>query len=337
MSEIPKISVIMSVFNGEKYLREAIDSVLRQSFRDLELIIINDASTDQTQEILESYPDPRIRVFTNIENTGPAGSLNKAISLSRGEYIAVLDADDVAMAKRLEESVFFLKKNEDVGLVGTSFCVIDGTGETLETRSVPVEDKAIRQALRTDNCFCHSSIMMRKKCVESIGCYRDGLDLSQDNDLYLRFSESFKLGGIDKPLCKWRLNPLSLCNTKPANLIRSGDLVRELSRERRERGHDRLEGLIGEEKKRLIDEAVFKSKPGDNRIAANYYIYWVRLFYLKGKYSEASRWLARSLKRDPFCRKAWPLVFKILVCWMLPSAFVDKIKKLVRTDIEGIV
>jgi len=115
----PKISVIMSVYNGEKYLREAIESILNQTFRDFEFIIINDGSTDKTSEILSSYNDPRIVIINNKRNIGLTKSLNKGLKMVKGEYIARQDADDVSLPERLERMVNFLDMNRDVGLLGS--------------------------------------------------------------------------------------------------------------------------------------------------------------------------------------------------------------------------
>jgi len=110
MHNKPKISVIMSVYNGEKYLGEAIDSVLGQTFTDFDFIIVNDGSTDGSPGIIQSYRDERIRVINNEKNIGLTKSLNKAIKESGGEYIARQDADDISLPERFEEQVWFLEE-----------------------------------------------------------------------------------------------------------------------------------------------------------------------------------------------------------------------------------
>jgi glycosyltransferase involved in cell wall biosynthesis len=123
----PKVSVVMSVYNNESYIREAVESVLNQSFKDFEFIIINDGSTDRTREILTSYTDERIRLFDQ-ENRGLTISLNRGLSLAKGSYIARMDGDDISDPERFAEEVRFLEQNEKIGLIGTYAHRIDEQG-----------------------------------------------------------------------------------------------------------------------------------------------------------------------------------------------------------------
>ncbi|MCP8319033.1 MAG: glycosyltransferase, partial [Candidatus Methylarchaceae archaeon HK01B] len=130
----PKITILMSVYNGEKYLREAIDSILNQTFKDFEFLIINDGSTDRTVEILRSYHDSRIKIITNEKNMGLTKSLNKGLKIARSEYVARMDADDISYPRRLEVQYEYMKKNPDVGIVGSWNDVIDDKGNTIDYR-----------------------------------------------------------------------------------------------------------------------------------------------------------------------------------------------------------
>ena len=127
----PKVTVLMSVYNGEKYLQEAIDSILEQTFKDFEFLIINDGSTDKTGEILESYHDLRIKIINNEKNIGLTKSLNKGLKLARGEYIARQDADDISMPERLEKEVEFLETHQDYAVVGAFAKIINKNSEIL--------------------------------------------------------------------------------------------------------------------------------------------------------------------------------------------------------------
>jgi glycosyltransferase involved in cell wall biosynthesis len=129
----PKVSVVMSVYNGEKYLCEAIDSILNQTFENFEFLIVNDGSTDRTLEILQSYRDPRIKVINNERNIGLTASLNKGLKIAKGEYVARMDADDVSFPHRLEQQKAFLDRNPRVAMVGSWAEVIDESGKTQET------------------------------------------------------------------------------------------------------------------------------------------------------------------------------------------------------------
>ncbi len=134
MSENPKVSVIMSVYNGDKYLREAIESILNQTFTDFEFIIVNDGSTDNSLEIIESYDDERIKTINNKKNIGLTKSLNKALKFAKGKYIARQDADDVSLPNRFEKQVEYLDSHPEVALVGTSVYLIDENGKIIGKR-----------------------------------------------------------------------------------------------------------------------------------------------------------------------------------------------------------
>lgn len=203
MRRNPRVSVIMTVFNEEKHIRKSVASVLNQTYKDFELIIVNDGSTDRTQEILENeFNDRRIKSF-NREHKGRTKALNQAINLSVGEYIANLDADDRCLPERLKEEVEFLDENPGVAVVGTAYYRYDEVRGEKYIRKFPARDEKIRKAMSRYIPLCHSSIMMRKFCLELIGCYKEGLDPLQDiedMELWIRMARKFKLANLDKPL-----------------------------------------------------------------------------------------------------------------------------------------
>jgi glycosyltransferase involved in cell wall biosynthesis len=133
-----RVSVVMSVFNGERFLREAVDSILGQTYRDLELIVIDDGSADGSGEILAQrrQADARLRVFPQA-NMGLTRSLNRGVELSTGEYVARMDADDLSEPRRFERQVAFMDAHPDVGLLGTAYREIDGEGRVLGTKVFP--------------------------------------------------------------------------------------------------------------------------------------------------------------------------------------------------------
>lgn len=120
---MPKVSVVMPAFNAEKYIREAVDSILNQTFTDFEFIIINDGSTDHTKEIILEYDDPRIVLLENEKNSGIVVTLNKGIQFARGEYIARMDSDDISLCNRIERQVLFLDSHAHIGLIGSVLLV----------------------------------------------------------------------------------------------------------------------------------------------------------------------------------------------------------------------
>ena len=212
--ENPKITVLMSVYIGERYLREAIDSILNQTFRDFEFLIINDGSTDSTVEILKSFKDPRIKIINNNKNIGLTKSLNKGLRLAGGEYIARQDADDISLPRRLEIQVAFLDKNPDYALIGSSYHQIDENGGICSLIKVLIEDSDIREGLKKQNWFGHGCVMIRKDVLQEVGGYDEKYKLAQDYDLWLRIAELYKVANIEEPLYCWRIEPSGISKDK---------------------------------------------------------------------------------------------------------------------------
>ena len=206
----PRVSVIMAVYNGERYLREAVDSILAQSLPDLELIVVNDGSSDKTPEILASYTDPRVRVLHNEGNIGRAAARSKAIRAARAEYVAVQDADDVALPMRLEKQISFLEKSRSVALVGSHAITIDEQGNQQGLMAPPAGDRDIKWALLFHNSFVHSSVVFRRSVLELTGLYTDDIcrALVEDYELVSRVNRVAESANIPEPLEKYRLNPL---------------------------------------------------------------------------------------------------------------------------------
>src|SRR3989338_10709157 len=139
-SQTAKISVIMSVYNGMPYLPEAVKSILNQTYKNFEFIIIDDASTDQSTKYLRFLKDKRIKLIKNSKNLGLAASLNKALKFAKGEYIARMDADDISLPKRFEKQVKFFKKHPSVDICGTWVNLIDDVGKIIGEKKYPISD-----------------------------------------------------------------------------------------------------------------------------------------------------------------------------------------------------
>lgn len=236
----PAVSVVMSVFNGEKFLREAIDSILGQTFRDFEFLIVNDGSRDRTRSILESYRDHRI-VTIHQENAGLARSLNRAIRIARGEYVARQDADDVSLPHRLERQLEFLLARPDVALAGTHASFIDRNGREFFTWRPPAPHEKIRQHLiEKGNSFCHGSVLARKDRLMEVGLYREAFDCTQDYDLFLRISERYKVANLPDVLYHFRRAPRSVSRKKLARQLEFHLLALSLASMREREGRDIL-------------------------------------------------------------------------------------------------
>lgn len=202
----PKVSVVMSVYNGEKYLWEAVDSILNQTFTNFEFIIINDGSTDGTYAILESYDDSRIVSVHNPENSGLTPSLNKGLALAQGEYVARMDADDVAMPHRFEEQVVFLEKHPEIGILGSSCQMIDTNDQEQELYQVPTSDLQIRWTSLLKNPFAHPTVMIRRDVLTQNGLhYDEAFQTAQDYDLWIRLLKHTRGANLSEPLIRYRL------------------------------------------------------------------------------------------------------------------------------------
>lgn len=203
----PALSVVMSVFNGQAYLAEAVDSILSQTFHDFEFIIINDGSTDRTAAILADYirRDARIRVISH-ENKGRATSLNIGIQEAQSDYIARMDADDVALPHRFQEQFEFLESHPEVGVLGGATALIDSKGRVVGTIRSPLEDSEIRAAMASYNPMRHPTVVMRKKIATSVGGYRRQFLDADDYDLFLRMGELCRIANLDGILVRYRVH-----------------------------------------------------------------------------------------------------------------------------------
>lgn len=225
MDRIPKISVVMPVYNAEKYLREAIDSIFLQTITDYELILIDDGSTDGSAQIIQSIEDPRLRFFHNGKNEGIVATLNKGIMLARGKYIAIMHADDVSFPQRLEKQAQLLDADINVAMVAVKTLLIDSFGNEKgywrEDFSAVTADQ-IRKLLPITNCISHPSVMIRRSVAEMYQ-YNPKQYATEDYDLWLRLSaDGQRIEKLDEVLLKYRVHPATI------TVRTSSDIYKEL-------------------------------------------------------------------------------------------------------------
>jgi glycosyltransferase involved in cell wall biosynthesis len=203
----PKVSVIMAVKDGQKYLRQAIDSVLGQTFGDFEFVIIDDGSIDGSLPIIERYADPRIRLLINRDHRGLSESLNAGLHAARGEYVARMDADDVCLPERLERQVSFLDRHPGIVVLGTGIRLIDEQGQAIQDVPLPADNDLIKWQLGFLNPIAHPSVMMRAAAVRLAGGYDPRLIHAQDYDLWWRLSAGNRLANLSDILMLLRQHP----------------------------------------------------------------------------------------------------------------------------------
>lgn len=195
----PLVSVIISTYNDGQYIMEAIDSILCQSYKNLEVVIIDDASTDNTTQILEEIVDDRVHVFHNPKNFKLAHNLNVAISKSSGKYIARMDADDIAVKDRIAKQVEFMEANPEVDVCG-SYAQTFGFSNTLLT--YPVSQEEIKAKLLFENAMCHPAVMFRKESIDFE--YDESFSAGQDYELWSRIVWNKQIRNIPEVLLKYR-------------------------------------------------------------------------------------------------------------------------------------
>lgn len=226
---MPRISVIMPVFNGEKYLREAIDSIIQQSFIDWELIIINDGSNDNSENIIKSYTDTRICYYKNENNIGLIATLNKGIDRCKGKYIARMDADDISEKDRFNTQFTFLEKNKEYAMCGSYAKVIDEknneTGKILNLQ----KDCFLRINLLFSVPFIHPSVMIRSDVLKQ-NYFDSEYKYAEDYELWCRIANNYKIANISDYLLRyrWHTTNVSVKNSEIQENIKNKIIYREL-------------------------------------------------------------------------------------------------------------
>ncbi len=295
---IPTVSVLMSVYNGGVYLRPCIESVLGQTFRDFEFIIIDDGSKDDSAAVLRDYAarDSRIRLVVRA-NKGLTKTLNEAFGMSRGKYLARMDCDDVCYPARFQRQVDFLEAHSDVVCTGGQFDLIDGEGRLLTRLNPPTTDADIQhQALRGHGAICHPAAMIRASALKQINGYCEDFKTAQDLDLWLRIGEVGKLANLDAPVLKFRLHESSVSESKRVEQRASAKLACERAWARR--------GLTD-----VAFEAAEPWRPGKDRASrykyALQYGWWA---FQAGQGSTARHYAREAIKAQPHKTGGWKLL-----------------------------
>lgn len=207
MMSTPKLSVIMTVYNGEVFLRETLDAVIAQTFDDWEMIVVNNGSTDGTQSILDSFSDSRIRVVHPAFHGTFGDGIRLAYSHAVGDYIAVQDGDDVAQPERFENQVTALDENSELGLVSCWYKVIDKNGSFIEKFSPPTTMQGLIDSYQTSNPICHSTYMYRRNVSDEVGGYSVGYNFGPDFSLAIKIIKAgYKIKVLPKYLFKIRVH-----------------------------------------------------------------------------------------------------------------------------------
>jgi glycosyltransferase involved in cell wall biosynthesis len=216
MTGDPKVSVLMPAYNAEKYIAEAIESILNQTFKDFELLICDDASIDSTPAIIEEYAkrDGRIRIFHNVKKLFVAGNTNLAIDNSRAELLARMDADDIALPERLEKQYAFMVSHPDTAVVGSWIQIMEEGGRGIGIREYLPDDEGLKRKIFRYSPFAHPSVMCRKKVIQEFGRYSETSFPAEDINLWFRIGTKYKFANLQEVLLRYRFFEKSTSNRK---------------------------------------------------------------------------------------------------------------------------
>jgi hypothetical protein len=298
----PTTSVVMSVFNGDRFLSEAVDSILGQGVSDFEFIIINDGSTDRTPLILDSYQknDTRVRVYHQ-ENRGLAESLNRGCAFARAKYIARMDADDVANRDRLRWQIDFMEEHPEIGVLGGAVEFIDVKGKSMGISINPTNDHQIKKAMRGGCPLWHPTVLMRKNVLTSVGGYRKLLIDAEDCDLWLRIADRAQLANLEAVVLKYRFHPHQVTARKSRQQALS-TLAAHVAAEFRRNGQpDPLESVV-EITSDVLSGLGVSVRTQESAVAGRY-LWSIRNLCNSGQYSHA-RELFKEISRAAAWRHA---------------------------------
>ena len=299
MSKRPVISVVMSVFNASEYLSIAIESILAQSFDDFEFIIVDDGSSDTSLSILHEYEsyDSRVHVISQ-KNTGLTKALNEGISQSRGEYIARMDADDIAISSRLALQVDYLKMHPECVAVGCNILLTDPDGDILAEESMPHTHEQIIAKLRCGiGSLPHPTAFIRRDTLCSVGGYRESYIYAQDLDLWLRLAEVGQLANLPQALLQYRLHPKSITSQQRNRQL---DSAERAVREAYERNNEPLP----------VD---FHLPRTPNPSIQRTYRSWARMAWRSGHRSVARKHAWNAFRAAPFSLSNFGVATQLLV------------------------
>lgn len=240
MTRIPRASVLMTVYNGATYLREAVDSILSQSFADFEFVIVDDGSRDASARILRSYDDPRLRIIENPRNLGQTPSLNIGLRACRGVYVVRMDADDVALPDRIARSVELLDAQPEIGIVGGAMWIVDSAGQRVDFAHQPEDDLSIRLTSLTRNPFHHPTVTLRREVLLRNGLeFDERFQANQDFELWTRLLPVTRAANLSQAVLEYRVHGSNISVTRVGEQQRTS-IDFSVKRQRDELGFVRL-------------------------------------------------------------------------------------------------
>ena len=306
---MPKVSIVLPVYNEQKYLELAIRSIAEQSYKDYEFLITQNGSTDQSPEIIARWAkqDPRIKVEIVEVNRGYLDALNGGLNKAQGQYIARMDGDDIALPDRLKKQVEFLDQNPDHVLVGTNVANIDEEGDVYCDQPFPSSNDELVESLLSGNCgICHPTTMFRRSAIEQTGVYLQDMRGVEDQDLWLRLAEIGKLANLPEVLLQYR--------------VHSGNI----SFEQETHAHQVLRSMLRKaHERRGLPLSEPANPPTDKTTEFDRKLHWAWSAVHSGNHRTARKHACRLLSSKPFSRSAW-----VLMTYALLGNRAERIRKI---------
>lgn len=288
--------MLLPVYNGERYLQSALDSVLVQTFRDFELIAVDDGSTDGSLAVLLRCRDSRLRVLCNARNQGVIASLNRGLVEARGEYVARVDADDPSHPERFAKQVDFLDRNPDVVLIGARHRAVDDRGRVIDVEpdARPTAHDEIFPTLLAKNVFVHSAVMFRRAAVVAAGGYDPRAQHAEDYDLWLRLSERHRVANLPEILVDWRVHDEQVSQKTIRAQRRTADRLRQQAFGRR-----RAAGVLPAHARSPLPSLGDRLRGGWRTLGGDYAV-WIDLYRRMGREDLARRLAWPGFAASPF-------------------------------------
>lgn len=288
---MPKVSVIIPVYNAERFIKETVESILAQTYQDFEIVVINDGSTDKSAEIIRSFDDKRI-IYSYQKNQGLSIARNEAILKSNGEYIALLDQDDLWLPEKIEKQISLLDSSPEIGLVCSDCYVIDSQGKIMDKvfNQCKHSKGMVLPQLFLDNFISCPTAVIRKLALNKVGLFDPDFSIAADYDLWLRIAQFFDIEYTDIPLAKYRIH----ANNMSCNITLGYK--------------EKIEVIEKCLKRCPAIKDVLKTKVA-RRLAKSHYSLG-RTYQLQRQFSQSRKELLKSIQLYPFNIKAY-------ICWVL--------------------
>lgn len=295
-----KISIILPVYNADSFIRTTIESLFSQTFNDFELIVINDGSTDNSLNIISNYKnDPRLKIINNDKNLGLIYTLNRGIKMAKGELIARIDADDIAIKNRLKLQADYMDNHPNVALVGGWAELIDEQGAGFHIHKVPTAPTEILNSILLTNCFIHPSVMFRRSIALELGGFRQEALHAEDYDLWLRMCEHHQVANLPNVLIQYRIHPGQISQQKLKMQRLSANKARFSAFK-----YYSTSGKIQNDIKKVEPSALQKLKAYPPSVGADY-LNWIHIYHLMGRQDLVNSLILPAFKCAPLSKRIY--------------------------------